>query len=59
MESFWEKVAVFIEILAGGTEPGVFSAAPERRNLQIEVDVGMTLLALFGCGNPTAFGAVY
>lgn len=35
-----EKVPVFIEILVGGKEPGVFSAAPERRNLEIEVDVG-------------------
>lgn len=35
-----EKVLVFIDILAGGKEPGVVSAAPERRNLEIEVNVG-------------------
>lgn len=35
-----EKVLVFIDILAGGKEPGVVSAAPERRNLEIVVDVG-------------------
>lgn len=39
MELFRKKVHVFIEILACGKEPGVVSAAPENRDLEIEVNV--------------------
>lgn len=56
LESFWKKYRhLFINSGRWQRTWGVFSSAWEEKSGN-RGRCGMTLLALFGCGNPTAFG---